>query len=494
MKPTADLHALISVLTPNEKGYFKKQCQASGSTSRKYTKLFDAIAAQEKYDEAALKKKLNDVVLVRNLSSEKNYLYHLILETLIGGDTSGDDVLGMKMLLAKAKWLSSHSFFEAAFRFARKVRMWSKENEQFTLQLDALDLEWLLWQYLPEAERRTIEEISEERAAVLATLSVTDRLRALDSKVIRLFQETGIGREESHLENYRALDEESRAVEKGNPHLSVRAKMYLRNIAVFYHNVTGHAEKSRDDLGELIALLDSNPVLKKERLSFYISSLNNLILLLLHLGRYDEAKATIALLESVKAETQNQRNTVFVTRYNTRFDLYTHRGDRESAYRLSQELKKELPHFEAQLDNRYTGHIRFAAFRSCFYAGHLKEALQWINQIVQKPGGEPFKPELLTIARICELVVHETLEHYDLLEKLVESAGRYLEKTNSLYLFEKLMLDFFHEQLKVHPKKTALLKLKEKLKEIENDLLEKRVFAYFDFREWAEKRCADVST
>src|SRR3978361_1090455 len=102
MKPSNDLYDLITSLSPNEKGYFKKQCQKSGTTSRKYIKLFDAIAAQKEYDEKALKKKLNDAVLIRNLSSEKNYLYHLILEAVIGGNFSQDPVLEMEMVLSKA--------------------------------------------------------------------------------------------------------------------------------------------------------------------------------------------------------------------------------------------------------------------------------------------------------------------------------------------------------------------------------------------------------
>jgi tetratricopeptide (TPR) repeat protein len=262
----------------------------------------------------------------------------------------------------------------------------------------------------------------------------------------------------------------------------------LKNIAVFYYNVTGEAEKSLDDLQELIRLLDSNKLFRRERLSFYFSSLNNLILLQLHLGKYEEAKKTISLLESTAPETQSQRNTIFITRYNTRFDLYNYLRDFDAAYNLSLQLKKEIVEFEDKIDNRYTGHIRYAAFRSCFYSGHLKEALQWINQIVQKPDGEPFKSELVTIARISELMIHETLENYDLLERLTESAARFLSKTNSLYHFEKLMLDFFHEQVKVDPEKKALLNLQKALNELDKGILDERVFFYFDFRAWVEAR------
>ncbi len=392
------------------------------------------------------------------------------------------------MLLSKAKWLAAHFFYDGAMRFVKKVCAWSNENELFTLQLNALDLEWLLWQYLQQDERRTIEEIATDRSQTVRKLSVTDQLREIDIRVIHLFQETGIGREAAHLQNYRALFDKSQLIAQSHPDLPLRAKTYLKNIFVFYYNVNGEAEKSLEELQQLIGLLDTNKVLRRERLSFYFSALNNLILLQLHFGKYDEAKKMITLLEATSPETQSQRNTIFITRYNTSFDLFNYLKDFDSAYVLAQQLKKEIVEFEDKIDNRYTGHIRFAAFRACFYAGHLKEALQWINQIVQKTDGEPFKPELLTIARISELVIHETLEHYELLEGLTESAGRFLNKTHSLYHFEKLMLGFFHEQIKIHPGKKALQNLQEELGRIEKDLLDERVFSYLDFRAWVEAR------
>lgn len=490
MKPASDLHELIISLSPNEKGYFKKYCQRSGATSRKYLRLFDAIASQKEYDEKKLKKKLADPVLERNLSSEKNYLFHLILEALISGNTMQDPAYESGLLLAKARWLAAHSFYENAGRFARKAAQFAEENELFTMYLDALDVEWLLWQYLPEQERRSPDTIVEERKEAMRQLAAADELRILDVKLIRLFQETGIGRDAEHIGKFREIYEASlEAAEKFKP-LPVRASACLHNIALFYGNVSGEAENSRHHLNEVLRLLESKELIKRERLSFYISTLNNLILLLVYMGAYDEAKEKIGMLETIKGETQSQRNTIFITRYNTFFELYTHTREWNAAFALSQELKNEFPKFQDKVDNRYTGHIRFAAFRSCFYTGHYREALHWINQLVQKSKGEPFKTELLMIARICELAIHETMGNYDLLENLLNSAQRYLEKNNRLYHFEKITLDFFAALLR-NPGNTApFTDYGKRLSEIEKDLMETRVFSYFDFRAWVKARLA----
>lgn len=490
MKPSSDIHALISSLTPNEKGYFKKFCQRNGAGAvKKYIALFDAIAAQTVYDEEKLKKKLNDPVLSRNLPSEKNYLYHLILEAVLAGKTTNDPLYECELLLAKARWLSSRSFYESSYRFAEKAQRKAIANEYFTLALDAMDLELLLWQYLPREERRPFDNIIRDRKQIRAQMNVTDDLRLLDMDVIRLFQEIGIGRNAEQLRQYKAIYDESIKIRESNAPLPLRAQMFFYNIGVFYFNVIGNAEESLNDLNAMIALVDSHPVIRRERLSFYISSLNNVILLLLHMGRFDEAQSKIDQLSNIDSESQNHKNTLFVTRFNTQFELYTITRNWDKMLSLCNDLKTAIAPYESKLDNRYTGHIRFAAFRSCFYTGHYKEAQQWINQLVNKTSGEPFKSEIVTIARLAEIVLHETLGNYDLAETLLLSAKRFLNKTHSLYAFEKVMLDFFSKRL-THPEDPSadFAQLQKKLSEVSEDILEKRVFNYFNFKDWARAR------
>jgi tetratricopeptide (TPR) repeat protein len=155
-------------------------------------------------------------------------------------------------------------------------------------------------------------------------------------------------------------------------------------------------------------------------------------------------------------------------------------------------MKEEIREYENRLDNRYTGHVRFAAFRSCFYNGNYREALQWINQMVQKPKGEPFKPEVVAIARIAEIVLHETLGNYDLAETLLSSAKRFAGKNNAYYPFEKVMFDFFSKRLN-HPEDESLFEmLRLELEHISEDPLQRRVMLYFNFSDWAKARKSGV--
>jgi tetratricopeptide (TPR) repeat protein len=491
MKPASELHVLIHSLTPNEKGYFKKFCLRNGPNSgKKYLNLFDALAAMKSYDEEKLRQKLSGNS--SHLASEKNYLFHLIIESLLTSRTDADALFECELLVSKARLLSNRSFFEAAARFCERALQKAKVNEYYTYALEALDIEMLLWQYLPHDNRRSLEEIIEERKAVRRDMNITDDLRLIDMSVVRLFQEIGIGRNDEHLAQYRKLYEEARAVKTANENLPLRAQIYFYNIGVFYYNVISNAEGSLNDLRAMIALFDTNPVIRKERLSFYISSLNNIILLLMHMGQFEEAQKRIDQLSAIETDTQNHRNTLFITRYNTQFDLYTLSKQWDKLLVLSMKMKEEIREYENRLDNRYTGHVRFAAFRSCFYNGQYKEALQWINQMVQKPKGEPFKPEVVAVARIAEIVLHETMGNYDLAETLLDSAKRFASKNNSYYPFEKVMFDFFTRRFN-HPEDNGLFAaLKSDLDRISEDPLQRRVMLYFNFSEWAKSRTENV--
>jgi tetratricopeptide (TPR) repeat protein len=337
-----------------------------------------------------------------------------------------------------------------------------------------------------------LETIIADRKATRHAMNVTDDLRLIDMNVIKLFQEIGIGRNEEHLAQYRALYDEATALKNDSNDLPLRAKIYYYNIGVFYFNVISNAENSLNDLRTMIELIDSNPVIRKERLSFYISSLNNIILLLMHMGHFDEAQKRIDQLSSIETDTQNHKHTLFITRYNTQFDLYTFSRQWEKLAELADRMKSEIKDYENRLDNRYTGHVRFGAFRACFYNGRYKEALQWINQMVQKPQGEPFKPEVVAIARLAEIVLHETMGNYDLGETLLASAKRYAAKSNTHYPFEKVMFDFFTRRFN-HPEDESLFEtLQTDLEKVSEDPLQRRVLIYFNFIDWAKSRQAGM--
>jgi hypothetical protein len=488
VKPTTDLHDLLQSLSASEKGYFKKFClRNGGGASKKYIHLFDSVAAQKMYDEDKLKKKLKDAALVRNLSSEKNYLYHLILESLITSGSGQFQATALEQEMHKARILSERSFHSMAQRFLEKIIGQCRETDNFNLWLDAIDLEIQIWQYIAAAERRGTGALFKEKEHILAAIALSDKAKFLHASIIDLFQSIGVGRSKEQLERYEKINTENKKLLKKGDGLSITARVLCLNTAVFYYNVTGSIDLAYKTLRDLIQLVETREHLLTERMSFYISTLNNYILTALYLGKFDDARSSIEKLDKLPANSPRNKATVFVCRYNTRFELYAKTGAYDEAYELSEEMRKEAEGQKFKVGIDFTAHIRYYSFRAAFIKAKYKDALAWINGLLNAGKGT-VRQEVVTIARISELMLHYEMENDDLLANLVGSAQRFLSKNNSLYEFEKLMLEFFRHAPDKGNAKAAFAELYDKLTGLKENILEQRVMDYFDFTAWAESR------
>ncbi|HEV7782678.1 MAG TPA: hypothetical protein VGO58_15495 [Chitinophagaceae bacterium] len=81
---SAVLWQLIQSMNRNEKLFFKRRFADTGGTKTPlYLKLFDAIAAQKKYDEELLLKHLTPAITKKNIAFQKHYLANQLNECLI---------------------------------------------------------------------------------------------------------------------------------------------------------------------------------------------------------------------------------------------------------------------------------------------------------------------------------------------------------------------------------------------------------------------------
>lgn len=94
------------------------------------------------------------------------------------------------------------------------------------------------------------------------------------------------------------------------------------------------------------------------------------------------------------------------------------------------------------------------------------------------------EPEQHIFARIRSLVVHFEAGNYDLLEYTVKSTRRFLERSNRIFKFEKLILDFIARAMDYTDDEQRLdlyEELKYSIEKISNDKFEKNVLEQFDF-------------
>jgi len=89
MKTASDfIWQLIHSMSSSEKLFFKRNFTAApGRPHRLYLRLFNAIAAQKKYNEPALLKKFHPVLHKRNMAYQKHYLQRQVCDALVQYDS-----------------------------------------------------------------------------------------------------------------------------------------------------------------------------------------------------------------------------------------------------------------------------------------------------------------------------------------------------------------------------------------------------------------------
>ena len=137
MKSSSDfLWQLIRTLKSSEKLYFKRNFTTKQPGNKQlYLKLFDAIAAQKKYDESAILKKFNPSINKKNIAFQKHYLQKQVCEAISQYDsrnTIGSElhkqILLIRLLRKKGLVDEAHSTWKKAVAKARASELFAILN------------------------------------------------------------------------------------------------------------------------------------------------------------------------------------------------------------------------------------------------------------------------------------------------------------------------------------------------------------------------------
>jgi|GEM_PF-490682 len=135
LKTSSDfLWRLIQTLSSSEKLFFKRNFSSGQpATQRLYLKLFDAIAAQKKYNEAAIIEKFSPGLTKKNMAFQKHYLHRQLCDALLlyeSQHNSGHDIYRQVQLvrLYRRKGLP-----DEAHHIWKKAVIHARQSESFAL-------------------------------------------------------------------------------------------------------------------------------------------------------------------------------------------------------------------------------------------------------------------------------------------------------------------------------------------------------------------------
>ncbi|MBI3509057.1 MAG: hypothetical protein HY064_00220 [Bacteroidetes bacterium] len=497
MTPKDDLFRLIKSLSRNEKGYFRKDSQATAGTSgSNYLRLFDAIDLQDEYDEAALRKKFSGEKFVKQFHVAKNYLFNLILKSLESYHSSVDSELQSQ--LHRIEILYEKGFFDMCADLLPRLREKAITHERFAYLLNCFEWERriLLTGGRSQIKKEELEEILEQGNAALRKMVNHHEYQSIYNRLFFFIMRTGRLRTKEHQKEFELLSS-SPLLENEALALSHRTRLLFNSIHYFCsfysHNETGVNAGIKFQLRRL-QLIETHPAGIRENPKEYIIILCDL---LAHFGDqcHDDFFIYLEKIRSVEKDYEIKlppelRAKIFFCAYSAELNYYSLCGEFSKLATLLPEIEKGISSFDKFYFSPTKLSLHFNIAYCHFGCGEYRAAMKWLNYMVNDTT-KGIRPDHHCIPRIVLLIVHYELGNTDLLSYAISSTERYFLKNKRMYKGESLLLELFRKTLKAKSgadEKKLFISMKVKLEELMKDPYERNGIYYFDFLCWLESR------
>jgi len=494
--PSAKLFRLIKSLSGPEKRYFKLFVQRGTETTNKYLRLFDAIDAQETFDENALKQLIYDqkVLNSRKYSELKAYLYELILKALQAYDEKSSVDYQLKSLLLSVRSLYKRSLFEDCRSLLRKARKIATRYEEFATLLEIQDWEKRIAYAQTDIDflATAIDEIEVEESTELDYLQEIVGMRTLFFKLLcHLRTDAALHRAQERQELETTLQELLQQEKQYRKHPFAKLQIvYYRTISLYFYAKGNFEEFFRCGL-HVTRIFEDKPELLQEDPSEYISTLSNVVVSCILLHRYKEAYSYLEKIKNVRPATLDDRLKIHRQYYTSKFRLSINTGNFAEGLRDLEEHFEEIKKFDATLFEGSSFYFQY--FYIYFGAERFEDALHYLNLWLNMPKSRE-RQDLQAIARILNLIIHYEIGNTLLLESIIRSTYRYLKNRNSLFAAEKRILSFIQKAARIHDAaelQEALRNLRAELQALAQHPKERAMLQLFDIDAWLESKISN---
>jgi hypothetical protein len=494
--PSQKLFQIIHHLTPAEKRYFSLRYAKSQEEDNKYIKLFNVIEKMETLNEAALQKAIYGTKKVegKKFSELKNYCYQLILSTLQDYDNENSVEYKLKNQLLQIKSLYKRAFYEDAQIMIEKTFKLAIQYEQFETIL-----ELLRWKKQIAYAKGDIDFFDKELE------SIANQEKTYLEKIQNIqFYKNSFHRVYTAIRKYRLLDnkelqvvlqevsdaEEFSGIDKA---ISFSAQIiYLRVWSLCSYALRDN-ERFYQHGKLLLELMLSKPELLKEDISEYISANSNFVVACMLTERTAETMTALENFKLVTPKTNDDKLKVHRQYYQGIFELCQNTGDFDKGYKMMHLHLKERQQFDLQVFN--TQAFYYAYFYMSFGSGHYDEALDYLNEWLSSERTVD-RMDLQALAQLLSLIIHFEKGNTILLESLLRSTARYLNKRSKVTEFEREIIKFIRKaSVSINRKELRELaeNVKTSLVALSEDSSQGSFTQYFDFVAWIESKMTSQS-
>lgn len=455
MKTSEALYELIHSLTKNEKRYFKLYCSGlSGRDGSNYLLLFEALERQKEYDGEALKKTLKKPSLVKNLSSEKNYLFNLILDSLLVYHKEQPEHR-MRIMMSKAQLLFDKSLEKPGLKLLAAAKKFAQAYENRNMVLDILQQE--------RAHNFNKVDVDELRAGLEEEQKLVNELMNINgynillTNLIRCSKDTVYSRDASKREkldmimSHELLRDERLA-------LSLVARILFHHTWAYYYHLVKERSKVIDANKNILLLLEANPAYTSVNLNDYLSVLSNMLSDAISVRSKSNVLFVIAKLEAFPEVFREYISPVVRDNH---YQLFMESSVKANAWLGEFDNTTQLvPQLKALLDDERLvrphrrQNISFYTAYALFAKGQYKDALRWLQELADVP--QVYAAYIYYLqGMFLRLMIHYELGNEDVLQQQSQSLRQLLTREQKLHRTEQELLSFFNRLSEATSQKEA---------------------------------------
>ncbi|MBX7044803.1 MAG: hypothetical protein K1X86_03110 [Ignavibacteria bacterium] len=502
-KSSDDLYLLIKSLSKTERAYFKKFAKRFASAENFSLKLFEEIERQvEKnieYDEELISVKLGKRENLNQLSVAKNYLYDLILRSLLAirAEKSLDDkldkyVINIELLMDKA-------LFQQAWKILRKAKKISYSYENFSKLYSILQYEKnLLLEGIYDNVEQKLNDVFKEELNALQKLKKKSEIQNLGSRLSALILNNG------YLQNKNEIRKAKEIM--NHPHLkkldesdTYTIKTFFYHLHTAYYNMTGDHIKYFNYTKQFLEMIEANPLQIARRATNYFFASHNMVSACTYAKKYDEFFYYLERFRSIPERykilhTDYIKNLLFLS-YKMELIMFYDTGQFENGITLAESIANKLQHYKPKIGNTET--FQFYFYISCMYfgKGDYNNALNWINKILNAP--EPdHRKDLYAHSKIYNLVIHYELGNREHLEYIVNNTFKFWKDRNRITKFESAVFKHFKNlknSVTKNEVKDSFGEFLYELQKLYKSTEERHSFNFFDYISWAKSKVSGKS-
>jgi tetratricopeptide (TPR) repeat protein len=449
MVPSTELFDLIRSLNKSEKGYFQKFSSFhTRGEQNNYVRLFDAIEKQSasggEYNEPKLLKLFSGEKLTNNFSVAKAYLYDLILKSLDVFHTDVDSEL--YGLLHRVKILYDKELYTHCLKLINKTEELALKYEKHIHQL--LIVQWKM----KLMSAMSYRGFSPESIDFVFTKAV-NAIRNIENEndYLAISAQLFIRRKKS---GSRVSPEQNQYYDRVNKEkLQGAAITNLEgNALTSFYLSKGLYHYSRDEYKEsiaygkkLISHIEARPALLKDDPQFYISAINNMIVLKIRTKRFTEVKPLVEKMRQFQNTSPRLKNYVLFAASGLEATMYINTGQFKEGLKLMKDMFKTMPRI---IQKEQELGLYYNMARIYFGLEDYAMASFYLNKIVNVHTIGDFRNDLYFNIRLINLFIYLETGKLDLVEYRIKSIRRLLKKWQMSYPIEAEILRFMEQRFK----------------------------------------------